>query len=343
MSGRELLVAVLKIAVIYGGLVATAALMSLAERKVSAWMQYRLGPNRVGPFGLLQPLADGIKFFFKEEVRPDGANALLFRIAPAIAALPAMLAVAVIPFGGELEILGVATTLSIADLDLSVLYVIALTGLAVYGVILGGWSSNSKYSLLGGLRASAQMVSYELSMILAILCMVVMAGSLDLRQIVAWQAEHGWGILYQPVAFGVFLIATFAETNRHPFDFAECEPELVGGFHTEYSSMKFALFFLGEYCAMIVQACMTATLFLGGFSVPLWPDAPWPVEALAFMAKTGVFLFLFLWVRWTLPRLRFDQLMGLGWKVMLPLALASLFATGLACSLGGGGAPGQGS
>jgi NADH-quinone oxidoreductase subunit H len=329
------LVMVLKAILVYGGVITLAAGLTLAERKVSAWIQWRIGPNRVGPFGLLQPLADGVKFLFKEELVPEGANKLLFRLAPVLAAAPAMMAVAVIPFAGEITLLGVHTTLSIADIPISALYVVAVSGLGVYGVILGGWSSNSKYSLLGGLRASAQMVSYELSLILAILAVVVLSGSLDLRAIVADQAGslQEWNLWRQPLAFLLFVIASFAETNRHPFDFAECEPELVGGFHTEYSSMKFALFFLGEYVAMIVMASLTVTLFLGGPEVPWWQEAPWFVQLLAFLTKAGVFLFLFLWVRWTLPRFRFDQLMSLGWKVMLPLALANLFVTGLVVSL----------
>jgi NADH-quinone oxidoreductase subunit H len=329
------LVWILKAALIYGGVLTLAAGMTLAERKVSAWIQWRIGPNRVGPWGLLQPLADGVKFLFKEEVLPEGANPFLFRLAPVLSAGPAMLAIAVIPFAGDLTILGVPTTLSIADIDISSLYVVAISGMGVYGVILAGWSSNSKYSLLGGLRASAQMVSYELSLILAMLAVVVLAGSLDLRVIVADQAGSiaQWNLWRQPLAFFLFLVAAFAECNRHPFDFAECEPELVGGFHTEYSSMKFALFFLGEYCAMIVMSSMLTTLFLGGPEVPFWPEAPWFVQLAAFLAKTSAFLFLFLWVRWTLPRLRFDQLMRLGWKVMLPLALANVFVTGLVVSL----------
>ncbi|HEX6885360.1 MAG TPA: NADH-quinone oxidoreductase subunit NuoH [Planctomycetota bacterium] len=331
-----LLVTILKVLLIYGGVITLAAGMTLAERKVSAWIQWRIGPNRVGPFGTLQPLADGVKFIFKEELVPAGANKLLFRLAPMLAAGPAMMAIAVIPFAGEITLFGVTTTLSIADFPISALYVPAVAGLGIYGVILGGWSSNSKYSLLGGLRASAQMVSYELALILAILSIVVLAGSLDLRAIVADQSGSilEWNLWRQPLAFLLFVVATFAETNRHPFDFAECEPELVGGFHTEYSSMKFALFFLGEYVAMIVMASLTATLFLGGPEVPFWPEAPWFVQLATFLAKTGLFLFLFLWVRWTLPRFRFDQLMALGWKVMLPLALANLFVTGLVVSLG---------
>jgi NADH-quinone oxidoreductase subunit H len=321
-------VVLVKTAVILGGLLATAGLMSLAERKVSAWMQYRIGPNRVGPFGLLQPLADGVKFLFKEEVVPAGANPILFRLAPTIAAMPAMLTVAVIPFAGEVILFGESFgPLSIADLDIGVLYLLSIGSLAVYGVILGGWASNSKYSLLGALRASAQMISYELTLILTILAVIVLAGSLDLRRITEVQATVGaWHVWRQPLAFGLFVIATFAETNRHPFDFAECEPVLVGGFHTEYSSMRFALFFLAEYAAMTVMACLTTALFLGGPSVPFVPDAPWWLGFAAFLAKTSIFLFLFLWVRWTLPRFRFDQLMNLAWKIMLPLGIVNFVA-----------------
>ena len=336
---NDLLVLLIKASVIYGGLLGTAALMTLAERKFSAWMQYRVGPNRVGPFGLLQPLADGVKFIFKEEMIPDGANPWIFRLAPMMAAVPAMMTVAVVPFaGGDITLFGQNFgQLSITDLDIGILFVLAIGGLGVYGVILGGWASNSKYSLLGGLRASAQMISYELSLILVVLSIVAMSGTLDLRGIVAeqtgsWLIFPAWNVFQQPIAFVLFVIATFAETNRHPFDFAECEPELVGGFHTEYSSMKFALFFLGEYCAMIVMACLTTVLFLGGPEVPYWADAPWFLQLAAFMAKTGFFLFLFIWVRWTLPRFRFDQLMHLGWKVFLPIALANLFLTGLLVS-----------
>ena len=331
------LIWLLKAALIFGGLMTTAALMTLAERKFSAWIQYRLGPNRVGPFGILQPVADGIKLFFKEELVPDGANKWMFRLAPALVAVPAMMTIAVIPFAGQVTIFGIDFgTLSVTDLDVGILYVLAIGGLSVYGVILGGWASNSKYSLLGGLRASAQMISYELALILTILSVVALTGSLNLRDIVAAQnSPLGWNILVQPVGFVLFVIATFAETNRHPFDFAECEPELVGGFHTEYSSMRFGLFFIGEYCAMTVMASLTTTLFLGGPSVPFWADAPWFVQLAAFLAKTSLFLFLFIWVRWTLPRFRFDQLMGLGWKVFLPISLANLLLTGTWIALAG--------
>jgi NADH-quinone oxidoreductase subunit H len=332
----SILVILLKVAIIYGGVIGIAALTTLAERKVSAWIQFRHGPNRVGPWGILQPLADGLKFIFKEELIPDGANRWMFYLAPTLSAMPAMMGIAVIPFAAESPFYGdpAGTPLAIAHLDISVLYILAFSGLSIYGVILGGWASNSKFSLLGALRGSAQMVSYELSMLLSILAVVAMAGSLDLVEIAKSQATVGqWYIWRQPLAFLLFLIATFAETNRHPFDFAECEPELVGGFHTEYSSMRFALFFLGEYCAIIVMCSMTVTFFLGGFSVPFWAAAPWFVQAPVFLAKICAFLFLFIWVRWTLPRFRFDQLMGLGWKTFLPLALANLFVTGALVAL----------
>jgi NADH-quinone oxidoreductase subunit H len=325
----EIVVWVIKVHVIFVGMTVVAALTTLAERKVSAWMQYRHGPNRVGPQGILQPLADGVKFIFKESLVPDGANKWMFRVAPALAAMPAMLTIAVIPFGPDVTLFGVTTPFSIVDLDIGIMYILAIGGLSVYGVIVGGWASNSKYSLLGGLRASAQMVSYELSLILSILAVVAISGSLDLREIVMQQKELGdWNICYQPLAFLLFLIAAFAETNRHPFDFAECEPELVSGFHTEYSAMRFALFALGEYCAMIVMSSVAVALWFGGFSVPFMPEAHWTIGIAAFCAKVTCFLFLFLWVRWTLPRFRFDQLMNLGWKVMLPIALANLFITG---------------
>ncbi|MFT7670581.1 MAG: NADH-quinone oxidoreductase subunit H [Planctomycetota bacterium] len=336
-----LLATLIKVIVIFGALVSAAGVATLAERRVSAWIQHRIGPNRVGPLGVLQPLADGVKFIFKEEFIPAGATRWLFIIAPAISAAAALMSVAVIPFGGLItEIDGTPILFSIADLDIGALWVVAIGGLGIYGVILGGWASNSKYSLFGCLRASAQMISYELSMILCILAIIAISGSLNLREIVGLQntgTAYGflpnWNIFYQPLAFGLFVVCTFAETNRHPFDFAECESELVGGFHTEYSSMKFALFFIGEYCAMIVMSCMTVTLFLGGFSFPYWEDAPFLIGVGSFVVKTAFFMFLFLWVRWSLPRFRYDQLMNLGWKVFLPLALANILLTGLVIAL----------
>ncbi|MFT5080405.1 MAG: NADH-quinone oxidoreductase subunit H [Planctomycetota bacterium] len=329
-------VIVAKITCIYGGMITIAALTTLAERKVSAWIQFRYGPNRVGPWGLLQPLADGVKFIFKEELVPDGANKWMFRLAPALSAMPAMMGVAVIPFAAVSPFYQDEGPLAIASLNIDVLYILAFSGLSIYGIILGGWASNSKFSLLGAIRASAQMISYELALILSIMAIVVMTGSFSMHEIANAQsgAIWHWNIFSQPLAFLLFLIATFAETNRHPFDFAECEPELVGGFHTEFSSMRFALFFLGEYCAIFVMCCMTTIFFLGGYHVPFMEDAPWFLQVGAMLAKVIALLFLFIWVRWTIPRFRFDQLMDLGWKRFLPLALANLLVTGGLVSMG---------
>lgn len=319
--------------VAFGGTMAVAGLMSMAERRVSAFMQYRLGPNRVGPFGLLQAAADGIKFLFKEDVMPVGAHRLLYRLAPILAATPAFLTFAVVPFGlGAVKIPFLEETrpLVVADLPIGALYFLAIGSLGVYGVILAGWSSNSKFSLLGSIRSSAQMLSYELALTLSMAAAVLVSGSLSLTRIVEHQAAHGWNLFVQPVAFLVFLVAMFAETNRHPFDFAECEPELVGGFHTEYSGWKFSLFFIGEYSAMIAMSGMAATLFLGGPLVPfLAPEqTPWWLSIAAFSVKAGSFLFFYLWVRWTLPRFRYDQLMNLGWRVLVPIALVNFALTG---------------
>lgn len=325
----------------FGGTVAVAGAMSLAERRVSAWMQYRIGPNRVGPFGLLQPVADLIKFLFKEEVMPKGAHPLLFRLAPVLSTVPAMLTFAVIPFGlGSVTIPGIneSRPLVVADIPVGAIYFLSIGSLGVYGIIIGGWASNNKFSLLGSIRSGAQMLSYELSLTLSMAAAILMSGSLQMSQIVRHQAEHGWNVLYQPVAFVIFLIAMFAETNRHPFDFAECEPELVGGFHTEYSSMKFALFFVGEYSAMVAMSGMITTLFLGGPLVPFLrvEQTPWWLSVIAFAVKTGFFLFLYLWVRWSLPRFKYDQLMNLGWRRLLPAALLNFAVTGVILVLAAG-------
>jgi NADH-quinone oxidoreductase subunit H len=337
VSDTILLATVIKCVAIFGVVISLAALLSLTERKFSAYIQARIGPNRVGPWGLLQPLADGVKFFFTEEVMPTGAHPLLFRIAPALAALPAFLAFAVVPVSFALEIEGETIPLVIADLPIGLLYTLAIASLGVYGIVLGGWASNNKYSLLGGLRNSAQMVSYELAMVTSLLAVITLAGSMNLSAIFAEQ-QGLWNVFRFPVgtiAFVIFLIAAFAETNRHPFDLAECETELVGGFHTEYSSMKFALFFIGEYAAMVAMSGILTTLFCGGptlFGVEdliadQWLKAGFGLAV--FFGKTAVFLFVFQWVRWTLPRFRWDQLMHLGWKVLLPVGLLNVLAAGL--------------
>jgi NADH-quinone oxidoreductase subunit H len=321
--------------------------MVILERRVSAWIQLRIGPNRVGPLGLFQPLADLVKFLGKEDFVPAGANKVLFWLAPALTAIPPFLVMANIPFAPPIPLReGVTITTSIVDSPVGLLLVLALSSLTVYGIALGGWSSNSKYSLLGGLRSSAQMVSYELALGLSALSVVCVAGSLNLQEIVVQQTQflgydsvtghwRGWNIFAQPLAFLLFLIAGFAETNRTPFDLPEAESELVGGYHTEYSATKFALFFMGEYTGMLGISCLTVILFLGGWHVPgmtLLADEGTIAYVLiglgAFLAKVGVFLFLFIQVRWTLPRFRYDQLMSLGWKVMLPLALLNLLLTG---------------
>ena len=303
------------------------ALMVWAERRVSAWMQDRLGPNRVGPQGLLQPLADLGKFMFKEDVIPGHVNKVMYVLAPAIALVPAMVTFAVIPFAGHVEPDGTRVSWQIASLDLGVLYILAITGLGVYGISLGGWASNSKYSLLGGVRASAQMISYELALGLAVVPLILMVGSLHLDDFIGAQASGAWFLFTQPVAAFIFFTASYAETNRLPFDMPESETELVAGYHTEYSSMKFALFFLAEYTNMTVSSALVVTLFLGGWTFFGLESAGWPVALLIFAAKTLFLLFVYIWVRWTLPRFRYDQLMALGWAWFLPLALVNIVLT----------------
>jgi NADH-quinone oxidoreductase subunit H len=300
------------------------ALLVWAERRVSAWMQDRLGPNRVGPEGLLQPLADLGKFMFKEDVIPAHVNKAMYVLAPAIALVPAMVTFAVIPFMGHVSDAGERISWQIANLDLGVLYILAVAGLGVYGIALGGWASNSKYSLLGGVRASAQMISYELALGLAVVPVVLLTGTLQLGGIVDAQAQGTWFLFTQPVAFFIFLTASYAETNRLPFDMPESETELVAGYHTEYSSMKFALFFLAEYTNMTVSSALVVTLFLGGWTFFGLENLGPFMGLLIFVMKTLFLLFVYIWVRWTLPRFRYDQLMNLGWGWFLPLALLNI-------------------
>ena len=309
-----------------------SALMVWAERRVSAWMQDRLGPNRVGPEGLLQPLADLGKFMFKEDVIPQHTNRLLYTVAPLITVVPAMITFAVIPYTGSSDGTNIESW-QIANLNIGVLYILAVTGLGVYGITLGGWASNSKYSLLGGVRASAQMISYELCLGLAVIPVILHAGSLNLGDIVAWQSGNGWLIFSQPLAGFIFLVSTYAETNRLPFDMPEAETELVAGYHTEYSSMKFAIFFMAEYTNMAVAAALMTTLFLGGWTFFGLEQIGWPMGVLIFSAKTIGLLLVFIWVRWTLPRFRYDQLMNLGWAIFLPLTLVNILLTAGAMAL----------
>lgn len=307
------------------------AYMTLAERRISAWIQDRRGPNRVGPHGLLQPIADGVKNIMKEETLPPYANRALFFLAPMLSFAPAMMAWAVIPFGASWASQWGRIDMVFADLPIGFLFVLAITSLGVYGIVLAGWSSNNKYALLGGLRSSAQMVSYEISMGLSLIPVLLLTGNVTLSAVVNTQATlHVWNALSLGVACFIFVTAAFAETNRLPFDLPEAESELITGYHTEYSAMKFSLFFIAEYANMITASAMIATLFFGGWDIPFTSAdnagaVSFPMVLLSmliFALKVAFFLFLFIWVRWTLPRFRYDQLMSLGWKVFLPVALA---------------------
>lgn len=310
-----------KLGLVFFVILTLAAYLVLAERRILAWIQDRKGPNRVGPFGLLQPLADLIKLLTKEDFIPAAADRWLFLLAPAMAAIPAILTFSVIPFGAPLTIAGRQVPLLVADLNVGLLFFLALSSIAVYGVAIGGWASNSKYSLLGGIRGLAQLISYELSMGLSLVPVVMLAHSFSLTDIVDAQRTIPF-IVYQPLAFIIFLVSITAECKRIPFDLPEAEGELVAGFHTEYSGMRFGLFFVGEYINIIVLGGMAATFFLGGWHGPFLPPVVW------FTLKTLAFAFFFIWVRGTLPRLRYDQLMHLGWKVLTPLALVNILATG---------------
>jgi NADH-quinone oxidoreductase subunit H len=317
-------------------LLSSAAVMVYVERKVAAVLQQRIGPYLVGPLGLLQPLADVLKLLFKEELKPKAADALLFTLAPVISATAAFSAFAVVPFGAETTFFGLLDepiSLQVADVNVAVLVVFAIASMGVYGIVLAGWSSNSKYSLLGGLRSSAQMISYELSYGLALASVLVMANTMSLTEIVDNQAGSWFGILPkwyvfpQFVAFLIFMTAGIAETNRAPFDFPEAEQELVAGYHTEYSSMRFAMFFLAEYINMVTVSAVAADLFLGGWHGPfIPPEYGW----MWFLIKVAAILFFYVWMRWTLPRYRYDQLMQFGWKILLPAAVLNLIATAAA-------------
>jgi NADH-quinone oxidoreductase subunit H len=310
--------ALVKILVILHAMLGIVSYLILAERKIAGHMQARIGPNRVGPFGLLQPAADVLKLFFKEEFVPEGANKVIFHIAPMLAVIPGLVTFSVVPFGPT-------DPFVVTDINVGLLLFLAMSSLGVYSITLGGWSSNNKYALLGGLRSSAQMISYELAMGISTVGVLLLAGSLSLVDIIRAQ-ESVWFVVFQPVAFGIFMITALAETNRAPFDLPEAEAELVAGFHTEYSSMKFGLFFLGEFANVLVICCIAVVLFLGGWQGPWLPDN---LKFLWFFAKLAVLVFFFIWVRWTYPRLRYDQLMHLGWKVLLPLAIANVLVTAI--------------
>ena len=317
----DILLFIAKLGLVFFIILTLAAYLVFAERRILAWIQDRQGPNRVGPFGLLQPLADLIKMLAKEDVLPAEADKWLFYLAPAMAAVPAIMTFAVIPFGAPLKVMGREVTMQVADVNVGLLFFMALSSIAVYGVALGGWASNSKYALLGSIRGLAQLISYELSMGLSLVPTVMLARSFRLSDIVAAQTGM-WFIVCQPLAFVIFLISIAAECKRIPFDIPEAEGELVAGFHTEYSGMRFGLFFVGEYINIIVLGGLAATFFLGGWHGPLLPAPVW------FMMKVLAFSFLFIWMRGTLPRLRYDQLMHFGWKVLTPLALLNILVTG---------------
>jgi NADH-quinone oxidoreductase subunit H len=316
-----LVLLVVKLSVVLVVLLLVAAYLVYAERKLLARLQVRLGPNRAGPFGLLQPLADAVKLLAKEDVVPEKADRLIFLCAPAVVAATAMLIFAVVPFGQGWTIGGREIPLVVADLNVGLLYVLALSSIGVYGVALGGWASSSKYSLLGGIRGAAQMISYELSLGLSLVPVVMLAGSFSLVDIVAAQSRYPF-LLVQPLAFIIFFVSSVAETKRLPFDLPEAENELVAGYHTEYSGMRFGLFFLGEYITMVVLGSLVAVFFLGGWRGPLLPPLIW------FSLKVLAVAFVMIWIRGTLPRLRYDQLMHLGWKVLVPLALLNIVITG---------------
>ena len=334
MDFLALLIICVKVLLVFAATMLTVLVMIYAERRISAFIQGRLGPNRVGPQGLLQPIADGIKFLMKEDIIPAGVDKPIYLLAPAMLLIPALMTFAVIPFGSDITLFGRNIPLQVADVNVGILYILALTSIGVYGLVLAGWASNSKYPLIGGLRSSAQLISYELTMGLAIVSIVLLSGSLRLNDIISQQQGHflSWNVFKQPLAFLIFLIAVYAETNRLPFDLTEAEQELVGGYHTEYSSMKFAMFYMAEYANMITAAALTVTLFFGGWDLPFLNETSMGMlgvvlSVAAFILKTAFFLFLFIWVRWTFPRFRYDQLMNLGWKVMLPLALFNIFIT----------------
>ncbi|MCE2713326.1 MAG: NADH-quinone oxidoreductase subunit NuoH [Flavobacteriia bacterium] len=310
-----------------------AAYATYFERKVAAWFQDRIGPDRAGPFGILQPLADGGKLFFKEDFIPENAEKWMFIMGPGIAMFTALMTGSVIPWGPTLEMFGQEIALQVADVNIGILFIMGFLSIGVYGIMIGGWASNNKYSLYGAIRASSQMISYELAMGICVITVVMMTGSLSLKDIV--NAQHGmnWNVFYQPVAFVVFFICALAETNRAPFDLPECESELIGGYHTEYGSMKMGFYLFAEYVALFTSSAVISVMFFGGFNFPGMDNFEGNTLALlgvgAMFAKTFFFVFVFMWIRWTLPRFRFDQLMHLGWKSLIPISLINLLITGL--------------
>lgn len=308
---------------------------TLIERKIAGYFQDRLGPNRAGPWGILQPVADGVKLFFKEEFMPVTADKFLYILGPSLTMLVALLGSAVIPWGEPLVIDNKTFPLQVTDVNIGILYIFAITSIGVYGIMIGGWSSNNKYALMGAVRSASQMISYELAMGMSIIAIVMTTGSMSLSSIVTNQHGFHWNIWYQPIGFLVFLISAFAECNRTPFDLPEADSELIGGFHTEYSSMKLGFYLFSEYINMFVSSAVISTLYLGGYNFPMMDQlglsGNWLalIEVVVFFVKISFFMFLFMWVRWTLPRFRYDQLMRFGWKILLPWAIVNMILTGL--------------
>ncbi len=316
-----------------------AAYQTYFERKLAGWIQDRVGPDRAGPFGILQPIADGVKMFMKEDFTPANADKWLFILGPGIAMFTSLITSAIIPWGPDLQLFGRSISLQVAEINIGILFAFGIISIGVYGIMIGGWASNNKYSLFGAIRASSQMISYELAMGISAITIIMISGSLDLRAIVESQHGMNCNIFYQPVAFLVFFICALAETNRAPFDLPECENELIGGYHTEYSSMKLGLFLFSEYVAMFVSSAIMAILFFGGYNFPgmdYFTDSPNLLSILSvavFFTKIFLLIFVFMWIRWTIPRFRFDQLMHLGWKVLIPIALVNMLVTGFVVAL----------
>ncbi|KDN56644.1 NADH-quinone oxidoreductase subunit NuoH [Flavobacterium seoulense] len=325
------------ILVVFAITMVMAMYSTLAERKIAAWLQDRVGPNRAGKGGILQPLADGLKLFSKEEFEPDTPNRFLFFTGPAIAMSTALMTSAVIPWGDKFHLFGRDIILQASNIDNALLYIFAILSIGVYGIMIGGWASNNKFSLMGAVRAGSQMVSYEIAMGLSMIALLMMTGTLSLREISLQQEGMQWNVFYQPLSFLIFLICSFAETNRTPFDLAECESELIGGYHTEYSSMKMGFYLFAEYASMFISSTILAVLFFGGYNYPgiSWAVENWGVNIAnligigVLFAKICFFIFFYMWVRWTIPRFRYDQLMNLGWKILIPLSIVNIMITGI--------------
>ncbi|MDB5019709.1 MAG: NADH-quinone oxidoreductase subunit NuoH [Pedobacter sp.] len=325
------------VTIIFGISLVIAMYSTYAERKVAAFLQDRLGPDRAGPFGMFQPLADGLKMFMKEEIVPTESNKWLFMVGPGLAMLTACIGTAVIPWGSAIQIGDHLVQLQVTDINVGILYIFGVVSLGVYGVMIGGWASNNKYSLLSAIRAASQNISYEIAMGLSIIALLLVTGTMSLKEVVEQQHGWHWNVLYQPIGFILFMVCAFAETNRAPFDLPECETELIGGYHTEYSSMKLGFYLFAEYINMFVSSAVMAALYFGGYN---YPGMDWVlahtgttigplIGTLVFFGKIFAFIFFFMWVRWTIPRFRYDQLMHLGWKILIPIAIVNVVVTGL--------------